>query len=179
MPDKWLCAWCGKTVYLKLQPRAKSAAEPGNCLPDGRAGIVLKTRSVHWGEGALRTAILLTPKRVHGAGEFKRARELSLGHLLTRSCYAECLTRMKRYDQALAESARAVALDPVSPLGFGNRGMIFSFAPAAMMRRSKQASKRSTSTRVSSMDFGGRVSLTRERGLLEVHRVLEQGHRDE
>ena len=57
--------------------------------------------------------------------EFKRARELNPSHLLTRFWYAECLTRMKRYDEALAESARAVALDPVSPLGFGNRGMVF------------------------------------------------------
>jgi tetratricopeptide (TPR) repeat protein len=57
--------------------------------------------------------------------EFQRARQLNPSHLLTRFWYAECLTRMKRYDEALAESARAVALDPVSPLGFGNRGMIF------------------------------------------------------
>jgi TolB-like protein/DNA-binding winged helix-turn-helix (wHTH) protein/Tfp pilus assembly protein PilF len=57
--------------------------------------------------------------------EFQRARQLNPSHLLTRFWYAECLTRMKRYDEALAESSRAIALDPVSPLGFGNRGMLF------------------------------------------------------
>jgi tetratricopeptide (TPR) repeat protein len=57
--------------------------------------------------------------------EFQRARQLNPSHLLTRFWYAECLTRMKRYDEALAESAQAIALDPVSPLAFGNRGMVF------------------------------------------------------
>jgi TolB-like protein len=57
--------------------------------------------------------------------EFKRARQLNPSHLLTRLWYAESLTRMGRFDEAFAESARAVALDPVSPLAIGNRGMLF------------------------------------------------------
>ena len=57
--------------------------------------------------------------------EYKRALELNPSHLLTRLWYAECLTRMGRYDEAIAESGRAVALDPVSPASLGNRAMLF------------------------------------------------------
>lgn len=57
--------------------------------------------------------------------EFQRARQVNPSHLLTCFWYAECLTRMKRYDEAVAESARAIALDPVSPHALSNRGMIF------------------------------------------------------
>ena len=32
---------------------------------------------------------------------------------------------MKRYDEGIAQSGRAIALDPVSPASYGNRAMIF------------------------------------------------------
>jgi TolB-like protein/DNA-binding winged helix-turn-helix (wHTH) protein/Flp pilus assembly protein TadD len=57
--------------------------------------------------------------------EFKRALQLSPSHLQTRLWYAEHLTRAGRYGDAIAESARAVALDPVSPHSLSNRAMIF------------------------------------------------------
>jgi TolB-like protein/DNA-binding winged helix-turn-helix (wHTH) protein/Flp pilus assembly protein TadD len=57
--------------------------------------------------------------------EFKRAIQLNPSHVLTRLWYAECLTRMGRYDEAIAESGRAIALDPVSSGSYGNRAMIF------------------------------------------------------
>lgn len=57
--------------------------------------------------------------------EFKRALELNPSNLLTRVRYAESLTRMKRYDQAIKETARTLALDPVSPLSHVGRSMIF------------------------------------------------------
>ena len=57
--------------------------------------------------------------------EFKRALQLNPSHLLTRMWYAESLTRMRRYDEAVAESGRAIALDPVSSASYSNRGMIF------------------------------------------------------
>jgi TolB-like protein/DNA-binding winged helix-turn-helix (wHTH) protein/Flp pilus assembly protein TadD len=57
--------------------------------------------------------------------EFKRALKLNPSHLLTRFWYAESLTRMGRYDEAIAESGRALVLDPVSPASYGNRGMLF------------------------------------------------------
>jgi len=56
--------------------------------------------------------------------EYERALQLNPSHLLTRSWYAECLTRMGRFDQAIAESGRALALDPVSAFTLTNRGMI-------------------------------------------------------
>ena len=57
--------------------------------------------------------------------EFKRALQLNPSHLLTRLWYAESLTRRRRYDEAIMESGRALALDPVSPVSYNNRGMIF------------------------------------------------------
>ncbi len=56
--------------------------------------------------------------------EYQRALQLNPSHLLTRLWFAECLTRMGRYDEALAESGRALALDPVSPMSYNNRGML-------------------------------------------------------
>ena len=56
--------------------------------------------------------------------EYRRALELNPSHLLTRLWYAECLTRMGRYDAALEESARTLALDPVSPFSRSNRAML-------------------------------------------------------
>lgn len=57
--------------------------------------------------------------------EYKRALELNPSHLLARLWYAECLTRMGLFDRALEESARAIALDPVSPISHNNRAMLF------------------------------------------------------
>jgi tetratricopeptide (TPR) repeat protein len=56
--------------------------------------------------------------------EYQRALQLNPSHLLTRLWYAECLSRMGRYDEALFESGRAIALDPVSPLSISSRGML-------------------------------------------------------
>ena len=57
--------------------------------------------------------------------EFKRSIQLNPSHLLTRLWYAECLSRMRRYDDSLAESARALELDPVSAASLVNRAMLF------------------------------------------------------
>lgn len=56
--------------------------------------------------------------------EYLRAIQLNPSHLLTRLWYAECLTRMKRFDSALHESDKAIALDPVSPISHNNRSML-------------------------------------------------------
>jgi len=56
--------------------------------------------------------------------EYQRALELNPSHLLTRLWYAECLSRMEKYDEALAESARALRLDPVSPISLNVRAML-------------------------------------------------------
>jgi TolB-like protein/DNA-binding winged helix-turn-helix (wHTH) protein/Tfp pilus assembly protein PilF len=59
------------------------------------------------------------------AVEFQRALKLNPSHLLTRLRYAENLTRRKKYDQAIEETARTVQLDPVSPISHVSRSMIF------------------------------------------------------
>ncbi|MEP7365974.1 MAG: winged helix-turn-helix domain-containing protein [Acidobacteriota bacterium] len=56
--------------------------------------------------------------------EYHRAIELNPSHLLSHWWYAECLSRMKRYDEALAESARALTLDPVAPGSLVLRSML-------------------------------------------------------
>jgi TolB-like protein/DNA-binding winged helix-turn-helix (wHTH) protein/Flp pilus assembly protein TadD len=56
--------------------------------------------------------------------EYQRALELSPSHLLTRLWYAECLSRMGRHDEALEQSDRALALDPVSPISYNSRSML-------------------------------------------------------
>lgn len=50
---------------------------------------------------------------------YQRALQLSPSNLLTRLWSAEHLTRMGRFDAAVAESGRAIALDPVSPISYG------------------------------------------------------------
>jgi TolB-like protein/DNA-binding winged helix-turn-helix (wHTH) protein len=57
--------------------------------------------------------------------EFKRALQLNPSHLMARVWYAESLTRMRRYDEAIQESDRAIALDPISPISHVNRAMLF------------------------------------------------------
>ena len=57
--------------------------------------------------------------------EFKRSLQFNPSHLLTRLWYAECLSRMRRYDESLEESGRALQLDPVSAASLTNRAMLF------------------------------------------------------
>ena len=57
--------------------------------------------------------------------EYQRALQLNPSRLLTRLWYAAGLAHMGRYDDAIEESRRALALDPVSPIALNNRAMIF------------------------------------------------------
>jgi TolB-like protein/DNA-binding winged helix-turn-helix (wHTH) protein len=57
--------------------------------------------------------------------DYKRALQFNPSYLPTRIQYAECLTRLGQYDEAIKESQRALALDPVSPLGQVAQAMIF------------------------------------------------------
>ncbi len=57
--------------------------------------------------------------------EFKRALEFNPSYLIGRLRYAESLTRLRRYDEAIEETAKTLALDPVSPISYGNRAMVF------------------------------------------------------
>jgi TolB-like protein len=56
--------------------------------------------------------------------EYRRALHLNPSHLLTHVWYAECLSRMDRYDQAFEEAARAIAVDPVSPVSHNLHALI-------------------------------------------------------
>ena len=94
-----------RVVALKALQLDESSAAAHNALGDVKQGY-------EWDLAAAES-------------QFQRARQLNPSHLLTHFWYAECLTRMKRYDEAVAESARAIALDPVSPHALSNRGMIF------------------------------------------------------
>jgi TolB-like protein len=57
--------------------------------------------------------------------EYQQALLCNPSHLLTHLWYAECLTRLNQYDEALTLSGRALALDPVSPTSYNNRAMLF------------------------------------------------------
>ncbi|MDQ6701519.1 MAG: tetratricopeptide repeat protein [Acidobacteriota bacterium] len=57
--------------------------------------------------------------------EHRRALQLNANHLLTRLWLADTLSRLERHDEALAESTRAIGLDPVSALSHNNRAMLF------------------------------------------------------
>ena len=56
--------------------------------------------------------------------EYRRALHLNASHVLARLWYAECLSRLERHEEAVNESGRAIALDPVAPIGYSNRGML-------------------------------------------------------
>lgn len=56
---------------------------------------------------------------------YKKALSCNPSHLLTHLWYAECLTRLNQYDEAVTLSGRALALDPVSPTSYNNRAMLF------------------------------------------------------
>ena len=60
-----------------------------------------------------------------GAGfEYRRALQLNPSHLLARLWYAEHLTRIGRFEEAIAQSDRALALDPISARSLSSRAMI-------------------------------------------------------
>ena len=56
--------------------------------------------------------------------EQRLALRLSPSHLLTRLWLSETLSRLERHDEALAESERALSLDPVSAISHNNRAML-------------------------------------------------------
>lgn len=108
----------------------------------GIFGLRLSTEAFLWARAVALQALALDESNASGhnvladvkksydwdlAGpeaEYQRVLQSNPNHLLTRLWYAECLARMRRYDEALAESERAIALDPVSPLSHNNRAML-------------------------------------------------------
>ncbi|HKS25846.1 MAG TPA: tetratricopeptide repeat protein, partial [Thermoanaerobaculia bacterium] len=62
------------------------------------------------------------------AREFERAIELNPNYATARQWYSRCLVTMGRYDEAINESGRAVALDPLSVVMIAERGGVYSDA---------------------------------------------------
>jgi TolB-like protein len=57
--------------------------------------------------------------------EYLCALQLNPSRLLTRLWYAAFLAHMGRHSEAIEESGRALALDPISPIAHNNRAMLF------------------------------------------------------
>ena len=72
--------------------------------------------------------------------EYRRALELNSSHLLARLSYAVFLSGRGRHDEGMAESERALALDPISPISLTRAGC-FSFGLADMMKPSEPVKK--------------------------------------
>jgi TolB-like protein len=118
---------------------------PENAFPEARRAA-LKALALDESNASAHNALADVKKgydwdMAGAAGEYRRALQLNPSHLLTRLWYAEYLTRMKRFDEALEESSRALALDPVSPITHNHRAMLFFRAGryAEAIRLSKQA----------------------------------------
>jgi serine/threonine-protein kinase len=62
------------------------------------------------------------------AREFERAIQLNPNYATARQWYSRCLVTMGRYDEALNESGRAVALDPLSVVMIAEHGGVYSDA---------------------------------------------------
>jgi serine/threonine-protein kinase len=62
------------------------------------------------------------------AREFERAIQLNPNYATARQWYSRCLVTMGRYDEAINESGRAVALDPLSVVVIAEHGGVFSDA---------------------------------------------------
>ena len=57
--------------------------------------------------------------------EFKRALQLNPSDLVVRVRYAESLTRIGKFDEAVEVTGKTLALDPISPISYSSRAMIF------------------------------------------------------
>ena len=55
---------------------------------------------------------------------YRRALELNPSRVLTRLWYAECLSRMQRWDDARAEGEKTIALDPLAAISYTSRSML-------------------------------------------------------
>jgi TolB-like protein/DNA-binding winged helix-turn-helix (wHTH) protein len=58
-------------------------------------------------------------------GEYRKALRLDPNHLLTYLWYGDCLSRMNRHEEALAQTSRILALDPVSPISYTGSSMLY------------------------------------------------------
>ncbi|HJZ96333.1 MAG TPA: protein kinase [Candidatus Solibacter sp.] len=99
-------------AYIEARGVAQKALELDESSADAHNALADVNKSLDWDFAG-------------ADNEYRRALQLSPSHLLTRLWYADSLSRRDRHDEALAESAHAVKLDPVSALSHNNRAMLF------------------------------------------------------
>ena len=104
-----------KDVMPKARATALKALQLDDTLPEAHASLALIAEQYDYD---WQTA----------EGEFRHAIQLDPGNATAHQWYAECLSFEGRFDEALAESARARQLDPLSLIIVADDGMILYYA---------------------------------------------------
>jgi len=100
-------------------PLARDAAERALSIDEGLAEAHTSLAYVRMNFDSDLTA---------AAREFERAIQLNPNYATARQWYSRCLVTMGRYDEAINESGRAVALDPLSVVVIAEHGGVYSDA---------------------------------------------------
>jgi len=111
--EDWMAPW--REAIPKAREAAKKALEIDSSLGSAHACLAY----IIW-EDEL--------DQRHAEEEFKRAIELDPGYATAHQWYAEFLTGMGRYEDALAESRTALKLDPLSLIINAEVGYVYYYA---------------------------------------------------
>jgi len=111
--EDWMAPW--REAIPKAREAAKKALELDSSLGSAHACLAY----IIW-EDEL--------DQRHAEEEFKRAIELDPGYATAHQWYAEFLTAMGRYEDALAESRTALKLDPLSLIINAEVGYVYYYA---------------------------------------------------
>ena len=104
-----------KEAYPRQKAAALKALEIDETLAEAHASLGLVREDYDWDwMGAEK--------------EFKRAIELNPGYATAHQWYAEYLSEMGRYNEAIAEAKRAQELDPLSLIINADGGLVFFYA---------------------------------------------------
>ncbi len=104
-----------KDAYPRAQAAALKALEIDETLGEAHAALGLIRHEYNWDQLAAEK-------------EYQQAIQLSPSYATAHQWYAEYLTRMGRYDEALAEMTRAQELDPLSLIVNTVAGWVLLFA---------------------------------------------------
>ena len=128
---RYALAWAGLADCYTLQSIYYEVA-PTTALPPARDAA---QRALSIDEGLAEAHTSLAYVRMNfdsdltaAAREFERAIQLNPNYATARQWYSRCLVTMGRYDEAINESGRAVALDPLSVVVIAERGGVYSDA---------------------------------------------------
>jgi len=113
-----------QSIYYEVAPTtalplARDAAERALSIDEGLAEAHTSLAYVRMNFDSDLTA---------AAREFERAIQLNPNYATARQWYSRCLVTMGRYDEAINESGRAVALDPLSVVVIAEHGGVYSDA---------------------------------------------------